>query len=421
VATYYVNKSGSNANNGTTPTLAKLTIAAGLALTANGDTLIVGSGSYNERITNTNNGFNLYSDGVVLLDGTGLAGTGCAITGMAAYQTINIAAYTTGGKFVFKNYNVSSSTLGTINLSGTGSTTNISNCEIYGNVNNTVGISCSSVAATVQNCVFSGCSGYGYYNSGNYQQTFVSNTFYNCGYGIFCSGGTTATAFYNIFHTCTTSVRIQSGVTTNLNFNIYYTTTNLLTVNATNYTTLAAVQAIGSELQGYSANPSLVDPANGVWYLSSIGTYGAYPYSSMTKGASANSDGKWIITGSADNSGWYNADGHITKNGTDGAFELTSGSSGVIVSPVYDLGSALSNTKISLASQQTWPTAMLDYTTSDIRPNHQTVRIRASASTFNQGDVSPSWVEVNIESPLTGVNGRYLQVEITFQSADVAG
>ena len=49
--TYYVNKSGSNANNGTTPTLAKLTITAGVALMATGDSLVVGSGFYNETIT----------------------------------------------------------------------------------------------------------------------------------------------------------------------------------------------------------------------------------------------------------------------------------------------------------------------------------------------------------------------------------
>ena len=417
---FYVNKSGSNANNGTTPTLAKLTIAVGLALCANGDTLIVGSGSYSERLIV--GAITLLADGVVYLDGTGVAGTGSAITMNLATIGGNIQAHPNGGKWIIKNWNVSSITTGTIYSScNNGVQNNLNNIELYGNVNNTIGINVVNGTTNIQNCVISGCSLYGITYGGNQGNVYSFNTIYNCGIGI--NGVTSTFTQYNIFHSCTTSVKFTSNPLTSLNYDIYYNTTNLVAVNASNYTTLSAVQAIGSELQGYSANPSLVDPANGVWYLGSIGNYGAYPYSSITKGASANSDGKWIITNTPDNSGWYNSDGNITKNITDGAFELTSGVSGVLLSPVYDLGSSVNYTRLSLVTTQTWPTNMVDQTTTDIRPNYQTVSIRASSTTFTQSNSTLNWNEVNIESPisLSGINGEFVQAKITLRTNDVAG
>jgi hypothetical protein len=421
MATYYVNKSGSSGNNGTTPALAKLTIAQGMALCTTGDTVIVGSGTYAERIS-YGVAINLYADGVVYLDGTGIITTGIVVTMTIGTSNCTMAAHpTNGGKWIIKNWNVNSVTFGTFyaNCNNGIVQHNINNVELYGNVNNSVGVYISNGTVNVANCVFSGFGLYGIYYTGNQGNSFTSNTFYNCGIAINSTVSTYTQ--YNIFHTNTTSVKFTSNPTTTLNYNIYYSTTNLLTVNTTNYTILSAVQAINSELQGYSANPSLIDPANGVFFLGSVGTYGAYPYSSITKGASANSDGKWIITGATDNTGWYNADGNITKNGTDGAFELSAGVSGVLLSPVYDLGATYSNTKISLASQQTWPTNMIDQTKTDIRPNYQTVSLRASSVSFNQGDATPSWNEVNIESPLSGINGRYLQAKITMRNDDVAG
>jgi hypothetical protein len=51
MATFYVATTGNDANNGTSPALAKLTITAGLALLAGGDTLIIGAGTYAEGIS----------------------------------------------------------------------------------------------------------------------------------------------------------------------------------------------------------------------------------------------------------------------------------------------------------------------------------------------------------------------------------
>jgi hypothetical protein len=446
MATYYVNKSGSDSNNGTTPTLAKLTIGAAIYTAASGDSIIVGSGSYNERISWANKALNIYADGIVVLDGTGVGGSGVPISytqsGSGGF-TNNILPYTTGGKWIIQNHNISNDLLGNITITnvyasgGQGSTLNINSFEIYCNINAkngivsrvTSGTSIVTASVVASNCVIIGYGAYGMYASSVTSNSIAyikatNCTFYNCSIAMFASqycllnGG----IYYNIFHTNTTNIKTISTPTYSLiNYNIHHNQTNLLTVNTTNYTTLSAVQALGSELNGFAADPGLIDPANGVFYLSSIGNYGAYPYSAITRGASYNPDSKWIITAAKDDTGWYCAGGNITKSGVDGAFELSAGTSDTIESPVFDNGiNNTTNSLISIASDQTWPTHMADKTKTDIRPNYQTVEIRSSNTAFVQADASPSWVEVNIESPITQI-GRYVQLRITLRNDDVAG
>lgn len=50
MAIFYVRKTGNNSNNGTSPSTAKLTINGALTACANGDTIYVGAGSYNDNI-----------------------------------------------------------------------------------------------------------------------------------------------------------------------------------------------------------------------------------------------------------------------------------------------------------------------------------------------------------------------------------
>jgi hypothetical protein len=51
MATYYVATTGNDANNGTSPALAKQTVSGGLAVLAGGDTLTIGAGTYAEGIS----------------------------------------------------------------------------------------------------------------------------------------------------------------------------------------------------------------------------------------------------------------------------------------------------------------------------------------------------------------------------------
>ncbi|MFA6065246.1 MAG: hypothetical protein WC746_05380 [archaeon] len=424
---------------GSSATAAYLTIQGGLNLmSVNGDTLIVGSGTYAERLTtpsfaSSSNSY-LYADGVVVLDGASLSGTGNTLLIRFAFSStsnsFNMSAHPNGGAWIIQNYNVSSISSGLItNASDNNNTStqiNISNVTLYGNLNSAIGM--SNVYGTpnwyVANCVFSGFSNYGFYNNPSFNtgpDIIQFNTFYNCTYGIYNSVSAAGTCLhrYNIFHTCTSGTKTASNPGAYLERNCYYNCTNLLTVGSTNYTTLASVQAINSELNGSSSNPNLIDPANGVFFLSASGNYGAYPYSAMTRGASYNPDSSWVISATPNTNAWYCSDGNITKNGTTGFFELTSGTSGVIWSPVYDIGSIQFVTQLNLASIQTWSTSMIDTNKTDSRPNYQTAEVRASVNSFNQDAASPDWTEVKSNCPFTAMSGRYVQVRLTFRSDDV--
>ncbi|MFA6065242.1 MAG: hypothetical protein WC746_05360 [archaeon] len=440
MAILYVNKSGSNTYDGTSQifvsgtTGPKLTIQAGITAMATGDSLIVGSGSYNERITLAAKTYYLYADGVVVLDGAGLIGTGSAIDGVSlSSNNLDMTKHSTGGKWIIKNHNVNSATVGLIKLmANVGKVHNLSYLELYGSTDNTVGISIAAGTGNLSTlnisyCTFKDFSDFaikGGVSAGTGMINAIYNTFYNCGHGIYImiTYGSLIGAYRNIFHTCTTGYRHAGNVNPGgtCNYNSYYNCTNLLYIYNTTYTTLEAVQAISSELQGFSTNPNMIDPANNVFFLSSTGDYGAYPYSSIARGANYNPDSKWIISASADNSGWYNPDGNVTKNGTTGFFELTSGTSGVIWSPVYDLGSIQFVTQFNLASIQTWGTSMVDKTKTDTAPNYQTAEIRMSVTSFDQDAASPDWTEVKINCPFTPAPARYAQVKLTLRNDDVS-
>lgn len=442
--TYYTNKSGSDANNGTTPTLAKLTVQAGLTLCASGDTLIVGSGFYNERATYTSGTRTILADGVVTMDGTGLGNGGALFNTSNAATTLTVGSQPSGGLWIFQNY----TTTGNANP-GTNGT---ANCVVYVNILTTAAASLtvydclffatgtqwalqvnafSQTSFLVYNCIFSGFS-YGIASFSNNSQALVAtaynNTFYNCTTAYYCRmNGIMGQAYQNIFHTCITSINRQSALTnaaiSSTDNNYHYNVTNLGTLDATSYTSLSTWQsASGQEANSTTSNPNLADPANKDFFLTSqisqyptVDKIGKYMYSLATS-YTASSD--WTITGTADNTGWYNADGNITK--VSSLFQLTSGTSGVIVSPVYDLGAISIIAQVNLVVNQVWGTNMIDYDKTDIRPNYQTIRVRASASSFNQDDGSVTWTEVKTEQDFSPLSGRYVQVELTFRSDDVA-
>jgi hypothetical protein len=210
-----------------------------------------------------------------------------------------------------------------------------------------------------------------------------------------------------------------SGTITNWTITVYP-----FGVNSIGYTNLTAFQATGFDANSIETDPQLVDAANNVFYpkaaFSNGSIIGAYPYS-FVRGAGHNPDSSWDVSSTPNNTPaiWYNPGGNIAKNITTGFFELISGTSGVLYSPVYDVGSIQTITRINLGSNQVWPNAMIDTTTSDFAPNYQTIEIRASNSTFLQDASSPSWVEKKSDSTFTGISGRYVQIRLTFRTDDV--
>jgi len=446
MSTIYVSKSGNNGNAGTSYALSKLTISAAISVSSSGDSIVVGSGVYNEYVSLGVN-LTLLADGNVVMDGTSLAANP-AIT-LTAYVNLTIGAYSQGGWWMFQNYittgssvpALSTSTNAIISTSGYNNNYTISNCIFIGTGSRSQfalnGMNTYSPTFQINNCVFSNfaCAmiliGS---NTNSPQGNITNNTLYNCGIGLWIRGTSSqiVNIVNNIISNVTTAIQFPNNNCTNAstNYNIYYAITNWKTSGNT-YTTLPAwAAAVGSDANSLVQNPNFVDANNNVFYLTSNPNttnnaylyYGAYPYG-LTRGNVYNPDNKWLITGSFDNSGWYNPDGNITM--VSSLFQLTTGTVGVIWSPVYDLGSSQTISQFGIEAFQVWPGSMVDTTKTDVRPNYQTSEIRASAVTFNQNDGVIAWAELKNKIPFTSqgstnLTGRFVQLRLTLRADDVA-
>lgn len=446
--TFYVNKSGSDANNGSTPMLAKLTIQAAITAAANGDTVVVGSGSYNENLSiAATKGMFLNADGVVVLDGQGLL-LGPAISYLlVTSRSLVIQPHTTGGRWIIRGY-IGGAYIGGALISATAApsvaasvTVTLRFVELYGWGNKSGLFLASTISswryANVYNCVFKDFTNYGVYAAGGEggSTTYFSVvnsyncTYYNCYISIYSAGGTGGsylTALDNIFSNTRTAMQIGDVIDLSTSIinsrNQFYTFTNNIR-NTTTYSSLATWQAAGYDLDSIEANPNFVDVTNNVFYLktaSAVGNFvGAYPFG-LARGAGYGPVGEWDVGATPDNSMWYSADGHVGKNAITGFFELVGGTSGVVYSPVWNMTTVQAVSRIELAADQTWGVGMIDTTKTDVRPNYQTLEIRASGSSFDQDDAIVPWAEVKWGVLMSLVSGRYIQVRLTFRSDDVA-
>jgi len=440
MATYYVNKSGSDANAGTSAALAKLTIQAALNLITGGThTFIIGAGSYNEKLSiPTSSGagtVTLQCDGIVQLDGSGLA-TGNAIQNSSTAAVVNLVIQqaTGGGRFIFRNYNGTQLISWNWAAVSNGSNVNISYCEFYRTSQSYAiyTLSRTSFSHAIFNCVFgSGFSNQVYHDDagsglgGSQTVQIFNNTFYGATTrAILLELGNAPTAYIynNVISNVTNAWNVTAATTLNANTNQYYSVTNWVK-GASTYTTFASLQAAGYDTTSVVEDPGFVDGTNNilaVTNLCSLGAYiGAYPYS-YVRGSNYDPDGDWNITATADAGGWYNPDGNVTQNGTTGDFELTAGTSGVIYSPVRDFTNTRTIPRATLWYDAVFPTNMIDYSTADTVPNYQTLEIRASNTSFTQAAASPSWSEVKANVDFSPYSGRYVQVRLTLRNDDVA-
>jgi hypothetical protein len=437
---WYVNKSGNNSNSGWSLTNAKLTIQAGLtAMTTNLDTLYVGSGSYNENNLTpySSNTITMYADGVVTIDANGLTANPI----ISLIRGITMAAAPTGGRWILKGSTGTGTTKALIYLNQTTVSNVFSDIEFVGNGASQYGIYGAATVAsmTIQRCVVYNLNTAFFITNTNTSTIVVNNnTINNCTVGFAMStGGTTANPvfFNNIITNCITSVSLVLTTASFLDKNVYYNTSGSYAwINSsTTYTSLATWKALGTATSTVDPNsiqtdPAYEDVANNIYYLTVVNplgiTQGAIPFGWVhgSNYQTVNGSDKWniIVAAGHDNTGWYNPDGNVTENGTTHFFELTSGTSGVIWSPVYDLTTVQAIKRVDLGVNQTWGTNMADTTKTDTKPNYQTIEIRATGSSFNQDDATANWVEVKTEQPISVVSGRYVQARITLRSDDVA-
>ena len=316
--------------SGASYTASFLTIQAGSTAAGSGGTVIVGSGLYNEKVTGQPNSQIWYMDGVVVMDGTGIAGTGAALPS----NYITIGPYTNGGWLIVQNMICTT-------LAGGAQSVN----QYYTNVvflsnSNTTAISISTSAAlNLNNCVFSGfTTPILDANGGTATLAILNCTFYNGATAITAAASTVPTINNTIFSNFTTAWNVSS--VNSINNNIYYTITNWK-VGASTYTSQVTLQTAGYDLNSLWQNPNFVDPANNVFYLTSNPNtssnqflyYGAYPYG-FTRGAANNPDLLWNITALTNNSGWWNPDGNAAKDGATGWLCLNTGNFVFVVSGI---------------------------------------------------------------------------------------
>jgi hypothetical protein len=436
---YYVNKSGNNANNGLSEVNAKLTISAAISIASSNDTIIVGSGEYAERLSWSDKSLEFQSDGIVYMNGASLGGSGSAVSVSRVSSTANInitfTQFSSSGRWIFKNHTRSSSTIGMFTGSGTTGGSphsyifNLYYCDLTGHsTNNQVGLSANAGSSITINynvyyCTFKDFTTNAILNTSSGGSCVATNcTFYNCGDAIKFP---LSFAAKNIFLSNTRGLNLGStpaaGV---LNDNQYYNNTYFARFNVTDYNVWATYQATGVEALGSDADPGVIDAANNIMFLNSTNSRGAWPYSSYTivRANDFQPDSTWNVTASSSGAGtgWYNSSGNIKLTGDD--LELFSGTVETAASVVFDTGeNDTQMMEVDLEFDFTWPTNMIDYETSDVRPNYQTIEVRASNTSFNQTDSSPSWTVFPIDSPITGISGRYQQVRLTFRNNDVAG
>jgi hypothetical protein len=420
MATYYVNKSGSDANSGADADNAKLTITGAIAVSGNDDSIIVGSGFYNETITTNRKKF--YADGHVVVDGENKSGVLIAIPN--SYSLIYFYPHTTGGSWKFIN------SQGTSIVSFSQGNAGhpilyFENCSFIASGTTTSGVTTyvdyrNSISTSFVNCVFSGFSQYAAYQNATGGTSLNHCIVYNCPTGIYVTapGAGNLTIANSIFSKCTKAWYAKSAVTSDVNH--YYEITNWQLFTTT-WTTFAALQSSGRDVNSVEADPQFLDPANNVFFQlvksGALRNIGAYSFGLARGSAYAGTDTTWKDNGvTADNTGWYNPDENIDIE-SDNVFRLY-GSSGVMWSPVYDLNAHTAVTRVDIAADQRG-THMIDTTKTDTKPNYQTIEVRGSETTFDQDDDVITWTEVKSGIAFDAISCRFFQLRLTFRADDV--
>lgn len=447
MAVIYVNKSGSDANNGTTPTLAKLTIAGAHSIAVSGDTISIGAGTYieaaplgvaqgrylrfeaNGRVIWSGNGTSTHAvelTGSINASFYGIIFTGFTVAAVRAENPSALILVMTFHKCTFRD------------MAGASGITMGNNGTVLGEIN-VIDCDFYNMAIGVQNKV--NASG-----SVAWEWRIIGNTFASLSGAALVWGGTglyTAKVngcYHNIFKNCDrahdygASALGPVNVSLPWNRNLYHgMTTSIGRISSTEYTTLAAWQtALGSSRE---ANSSEADPALrniGKGDLSFLATSpaatlalsGGYVGAIPVSFSRSNVDAEWTIgdtLASGAGTQWVRSAAGIALNGS-GEFEYSGTGAITLTSPVWDLATADKTWRIDLGVTETYPGRVIDYDITDVRPNRTTLEYRTQATSFNQDAGSPSWssAEWGPWRDAALQLQRYVQVRLTFRDNGVA-
>lgn len=439
MATKYVSKGGSDANDGSSWALSKLTIQGAANAAASGDTIEIGSGEYNEAVSLTAaEGYSFVADGhVVMRNNAALANAFNCNVGVTS-----ITHRYTG--IIFKNYTGAAVTQW---IGGTYiSTINVDKCVVdscgsgFASGTASSGTSSVSVTSCLIRCTSTGVSsasssGYGYATVRNC--TIYAST----GSGIYAGGTNTSSgvsAQDSIFYTCNRSIELGSSATAiaAIYNNIHYGMVTATGRRGGVDYNFAAWQALGADANSQNVDPQFTDPANGVYSFttaspaSTAGRYGVFAgWTPPTWVRSNNNDpeSKWQVQTSttlASDAGSYwvpSVESGVTENGS-GHFVLNTSPSCTLTSPVFDGNKAVNVFRFGVLLNETNPTNVIDTEISDAQPNRRNIEYRSSASPFYQDDGVIAWSTVEMNTDLTSPVslGRYRQFRFTFRDNGVA-
>ncbi len=239
---YYVSPTGNDSASGHAPQVAWLTIDNGDSLLLPGDTVHVASGTYNDSVVFSDNGFDV-SDRIVIL------GTPESTFVDASLFSQGI---TVSGSFVtLSGFNITDAQLDNFRITGGNVTLDqcwMEDAGVYG-IN-------TALPLTLERSVISGSGTAGVHCDSGTGGFIYNNTFYQNGSFAYESFGTGATFVNNIFQGHTAAA-VRADVTTSLTYSIFHNNT-------------ANVQGgVAPGTGTLNADPYLIDPAGGNYRIES--------------------------------------------------------------------------------------------------------------------------------------------------------
>lgn len=419
MATLYVAKDGSDSNNGTTWALAKLTIQGAANIATTGDTIKVGPGVYKEAVALSITGnftLTIEGDGYVIIDCDNTYATGLAITSTGT------------GTITYKNLIVRGATGTGIGLGGaSGTFSNVcENCVVYncgnGFAQGSDGVNNRYI--TLTNCLaYDNTNGFYMYNIDHAIITWCTFAD-NSGRGVYSYDSWAANSLFkhNIVAFNGRGIDVWSWSTSQSDYNDIYWDGSQTCYNAgVQKTTLADWRTATSEdANSVSEDPKFFDRSKDTYSLSSSSTLRTNINEGGTLGAGIGNGLTCVGMSKNDYEGnWANRILSGTQVNASDNIEVTT-TSGYARTPVINLGAIKKirwiNIKTNLVNAM-YPANVPDYSTSDVQPKRMTFRYRYSTSSFVDGDVTPSWAEIEPSALGQDVSvlAQYFQVEVTLR------
>jgi len=423
MATFYVNKSGNDADSGATRALAKLTIAAAITAAATGDTIMIGTGRYVEgNLATGTKAISFDADGgfgTVIIDANGASANVFVDSGAAANRYSRLLITGATGDNLYHNNNaiwyldeclVYDAGAAGVALVVFGNPNLICRNSIF--AQNVYGINCGVSASSdmrLYNCTFEGNSTYAIYFPGN--PTLTTFAIQSCVFSnsptLIYAGGMTDAQY---------AAKFSFGEHNYNDYHLGATGVNMLITSTGSKTTLAGVQtSSGKDTNSIASDPLFVRPSSFLFGLQAASPCIQTGFGDSNIGARPSVYG---VTKAVNASMWDNGVYSSTEQSGNTIIPSAGPAEGTFATDVIDHGRSRSMRKVRLGGLYDG-TANFDKDKTDVEPNRWTLEVRASDTLFAKADGAPAWSEKEIGTVVSGVTGRYQQVRVTLRTDNV--